>query len=250
VENKVGYVRRNWMSPPPVIDNVEEFNNQLREEMVADRKRDHYEKKERIAKLFEEDLDSLLYLPTEEFEVLRTDTAVANKYGEFKVDEETYHVGNAHPKQNLFLKIYWNRIVVYDEYGEKKLTQLPRKYVPKNTDDIDWIGELKIFRNKPRAIEQATYLQALPAAVKKYILPEDLNTRRERIKVLITLLGDYEMSDIEEVIQTASKQNKLEEAYLKAMLDYGNQEKVPKIHYGQTLTRYDQLRPEGVVSHE
>jgi len=250
VENKVGYVRRNWMSPPPVINDVAEFNHHLREEMAADRDRDHYEKKEPIAKLFEEDKEALLYLPTEEFEVLRTDTAVANKYGEFKVDEETYHVGSAHPKQNLFLKVYWNRIEVYDEYGERKLTTLPRKYVPKNTDDIDWIGELKIFRNKPRAIEQATYLQALPAAVKKYLLPEDLTTRRERIKVLITLLGDYEMTEIEEVIQTAGKQNKLEEAYLKAMLDYGSQEKVPKLDYGQTLTRYDQLRPEGVISHE
>ena len=30
VENKVGYVRRNWMSPSPVIDNLEEFNSKLK----------------------------------------------------------------------------------------------------------------------------------------------------------------------------------------------------------------------------
>jgi len=250
VENKVGYVRRNWMSPPPVISGLSEFNDHLREEMVADRDRKHYEKDELISELFKDDLDSLLKLPTEEFEVLRTDTKVANKYGEITVNKNTYHVGGAHPKQELFLKIYWNEIEVYDEYGERKLTTLPRKYIPKRVDDIDWIAELKIFKTKPRAIEQAAYLKALPAATKKYLLPEDLNIRRKRIKVLINLLKDYEMSEIEKAIQTASKQNKLEKEYLKAILAYGNQESIPKRDPGTTLARYDRLRPEGVSYHE
>ncbi len=98
VENKVGYVRRNWMSPPPVISGLSEFNDHLREEMVADRDRKHYEKDELISELFKDDLDSLLKLPTEEFEVLRTDTKVANKYGEITVNKNTYHVGA--PTQN------------------------------------------------------------------------------------------------------------------------------------------------------
>ena len=250
VEGKVGYVRRNWMSPPPVIANVSKLNDHLKEEMAADRDRDHYEKKERIAELFAEDKDALLRLPTEEFEVLRTDAAVANKYGEIKVDEETYHVGEAHPKQNLFLKIYWNEIVVFDEYGERKLTTLPRKYLPKRVDDIDWTGELKIFKTKPRAIEQAAYLQALPAATKEYLLPEDLTARRERIKVLITLLEDYEMSEIDKVIKTAVEQNKTDKEYLKAILAYGNEESRQKPAQDIKLSRYDSLRPQGVGSGE
>src|SRR6056297_928923 len=250
VENKVGYVRRNWMSPPPLISDVAEFNDNLKAEMAEDRDRDHYEKDELISELFKDDLDSLLKLPTEGFEVLRTDTAVANKYGEITVKDETYHVGNAHPGQNLFLKIYWNEILVYDKYGEKKLTTLHRKYLPKRVDDIDWIGELKIFKTKPRAIEQAAYLQALPAATKEYLLPEDLTTRRKRIKVLITLLEDYEMSEIEKAIQAASKQNKLEKEYLKAILAYGKEESQQRPVQDIKLSRYDSLRPQGVGSHE
>jgi len=249
VENKVGYVRRNWMSPPPVISNFSKFNDRLKEEMAADRDRKHYEKDKLISELFKDDLDSLLKLPTEEFEVLRTDTKVANKYGEITVKDETYHVGSAHPRQNLFLKIYWNEIAVYDEYGERKLTTLPRKYLPKRVEDIDWIGELKIFKTKPRAIEQAAYLQALPAATKKYLLPENLTTRRERIKVLITLLKDYEMREIDKAIQTSSQQNKLEKEYLKAILAYGSEENQQKPVQQFKLSRYDQLRPEGVTSH-
>lgn len=250
VEGKIGYVRRNWMSPPPVISDVAQFNDHLKKEMAADRDRDHYQKKEPIAKLFEEDKDSLLFLPTEEFEVVRTDTKVANKYGEITVKDETYHVGDAHPRQNLFLKIYWNKIVVYDEYGERKLTTQPRKYLPKRVDDIDWIGELKIFKTKPRAIEQAAYLKALPAATKEFLLSEDLNTRRERIKVLIELLGSYDMTEIDKAIHSATRENKLDKEYLKAILTYGNQEKVPTPNYGPTLARYDKLCPEGVSYHE
>ena len=250
VEGKIGYVRRNWMSPPPVISEVSEFNVHLKEEMAADRDRKHYDKDELISELFKDDLEVLLKLPTEEFEVVRTDTAVANKYGEISVKEETYHVGGAHPRQNLFLKIYWNKILVYDEYGERKLATLPRKYVPKSIDDIDWIGELKIFKTKPRAIEQAAYLKALPAATKKYLLPEDLNTRRKRIKVLIGLLKNYEMTEIEKALKTATREDKLEKEYVLAILAYGSEENQQKPVQQFKLSRYDQLRPEGVTSHE
>jgi len=250
VENKVGYVRRNWMSPPPVISDIAEFNDNLKAEMAADRDRKHYEKDELISELFKNDLDSLLKLPKKEFEVLRTEAKVANKYGEITVDENTYHVGDAHPKQKLFLKIYWNEIAVYDEYGERKLTTLPRKYVPKNTDDIDWIGELKIFKTKPRAIEQAAYLKALPAATKKYLLPEDLTTRRERIKVLIDLLEDYDMTEIDKAIKTAAEESKPDEEYLKAILAYGNEKSQQKPVQDIKLSRYDSLRPQGVGSGE
>jgi len=245
----VGYVRRNWMSPTPVISNVSEFNEYLKEEMAKDRDRKHYQKGKLISQLFKDDLDSLLKLPTEEFEVVGTDTKVANKYGEIKVGDETYHVGDAHPRQNLFLKIYWNKIAVYDEYGEKRLTTLPRKYLPRKVDDIDWIGELKIFKTKPRAIEQAAYLGALPAATKEYLLPEDLNARRERIKVLITLLKDYDMTEIDKAIHSATRENKLEVEYLKAILAYGGQKTQQPVQ-GLKLSQYDRLCPQGVDSHE
>ena len=175
---------------------------------------------------------------------------MANKYGEIKVNGKLYHVASAYPNREFFLKIYWDKIIVFDEYGETKLAQLPRKYVSKRVDDIDWIGELKIFKNKPRAIEQATYLQALPAATKEYLLPEDLTARRERIKVLISLLEDYEMSEIEKAIKSATRENKPDKEYLKVILAYGNQKPLPKPDQGGTLSRYDQLRPEGVTSNE
>jgi len=197
-------------------------------------------------------MNALLTLPTTSFEVARTETAITNKYGEIKVDDDIYHVPAAHPHQKLFLKVYWDLIEVYDEYGEKKITQCPRKYV-QNTDKIDWIGELKIFLNKPRAIELATYLQALPNIIKQYLLPPDLSERRKRIKILISLLGDYKMTEIAKAVETGFERDKIGSADLRVLLEYqtSQSQQIPPLDESWTpesvsgwqpgLSEYDEL---------
>lgn len=219
IENKVGYVRRNWMSPMPVIEDVFEFNEYLKKEMINDRNRMHSSKKKLISKLWEEDLNNLLVLPTNPKEIIRTETAITNKYGEITVDDNLYHIAKAHHRQRLLLKIYWDKIIVYDQYGEEKITQCPRKYVQK-TDDIDWKIELEIFKNKPRAIEHATYLKALPEIIRKYLLADKLSKRRERIKVLIELLDNYRISEIADAVSKALEYSKTASEELKAILYY------------------------------
>src|SRR5690554_3938905 len=219
VENKVGYIRRNWMSPMPVIDDMDEFNEYLKKELIADRQRKHSSKDKLIARLWEDDLNKLLVLPTTPKEIVRTETAIVNKYGEFKIDNNPYHVGIVHPHQKLFLKVYWDKIIAYDQYGEELLTQIPRKYV-QQTGKIDWQSELKIFKNKPRAIEHATYLKALPVKVKEYLLSDNLSTRRERIKILLTLLTDYSITEINTAISTGLNTNRTSLSDIKAILYY------------------------------
>ena len=52
VENKVGYLRRNYLLPPPEIKDIEAFNEQLLKECKEDLEREHYVKEEKISKLF------------------------------------------------------------------------------------------------------------------------------------------------------------------------------------------------------
>jgi transposase len=224
IEGKVGYVRRNWMSPMPVIEDIFEFNEYLKKELIDDRDRKHSSKEKLISKLWEEDINNLLVLPTNPKEIIRTETAIANKYGEFTVDKNHYHVAKAHHRQNLLLKIYWDKIIVYDQYGEEMITQCPRQYVQK-TDDIDWKSELEIFKNKPRAIEHATYLKALPEIIKKYLLADKLSTRRERIKIIIKLLDKYCISEIAEAVSKALECSKTAFEDLKAILYYQSAQK-------------------------
>ncbi|MFW6389880.1 MAG: IS21 family transposase [Halanaerobiales bacterium] len=260
IEGKVGYVRRNWMSPMPVIEDIFEFNKYLKKELIEDRDRKHSSKEKLISELWEEDLNNLLVLPTNPKEIIRTETALVNKYGEITVDDNLYHIGKAHPRQKLLLKIYWDQIIIYEQYGEEKITQCPRKYVQK-TDDIDWKNELEIFKNKPRAIEHATYLKALPEVVKKYLLADKLSSRRKRIKIIIELLNDYSISNIKEAVSKALETSKTALEDLKAILYYqstpkDNKEPVEEswtpedvVNWQPGLTDYNELCQE-LVSNE
>lgn len=219
VEGKVGYVRRNWMSPRPIIEDITEFNSYLQKELVNDRNRKHSEKNEYISKLWVDDKKALLTLPSLPHEIISTDRKRPNKYNEIKVNKNTYHVPKSYPGQELFLKIYWNKIEIYDKHGEEKISEQPRKYI-NLVDKIDWQAELEIFINKPRAIEHATYLKALPEAIKTYLLPEELTLRKKRVKNLIKLLDDYTITEIKKVITIGFKDDTLSLSDLKAILAY------------------------------
>ncbi len=261
VENKVGYIRRNFMSPMPVIDDIAKFNKKLSKKLIADRERLHSEKKQFISQLMDDDLQALLSLPDTPYEVVRTETALTNKYGEIKIDNNVYHVASAYPHQKLFVKIYWDHIEVFDEYGETKLTYCPRKYIH-DSDNIDWISELQIYQNKPRAIEHATYLKALPEKIKQYILINELKERRNRIKIIISLLENYTISEIDEVMEIALEFNKTDIEDIKALLIYHTSKKPDKkpleefwtpddiLDWVPTLSDYNQLLKGGDSHYE
>ena len=88
------------------------------------------------------------------------------------------------------LKAYWDRIEILDEYGEKLLHSCPRLYL-QSAKEIDWASELEIFIRRPRAVERAVCLKALPDCIKDYFLSaEDLKERRQRIKAMVDVLRD------------------------------------------------------------
>ena len=65
VENKVGYIRRNYLLPPPKITDLTAFNAKLLEDCMADLEREHYIKKEPISDLFKVEREALIPLPRE-----------------------------------------------------------------------------------------------------------------------------------------------------------------------------------------
>ncbi len=193
VETKVGYVRRNNFSPLPIIDDLDEFNNELHKKMVRDRQREHYTKKVLIEELWEEDRNSLLVLPTSALELVRLHTRVLNKYGEIKINEQLYRVPNISPGQKVLVKEHWDHLEILDASGEKLFHVCPRVYMQK-AENIDWVAELEIFIQRPRAAERAVYLRALPDSIKDYILStEDLRERRQRIIATVDILRHFSL---------------------------------------------------------
>jgi len=199
-EGKVGYVRRNQLTPMPFTGDLLEYNNELKRKGTKDRQRMHYRKNRLIEELWQEDLAALRPLPDEQFEVVRLATAKANKYSEISVGKHEYHVPMLKSGQNVFVKVHWDNIEIYDEYGEEFVLRCPRKYALK-TELIDWAAELTIYANKPRAIEYATHLKALPKPIMDYLLAPQLNDRRVRVRNIITLLADYSVLEIAAVLE-------------------------------------------------
>lgn len=219
VEHRVGYARRNDMTPMLLLDNLDEMNRHLAQKAEQDRDRPHYEKGKKIAELWAEEQKCLLPPPIEEYEPVRTTTAVVNQVGEITLDKERYHVPAAAPRQRVFVKVFWDRLEVFDAYGETKLGQSPRVYTFK-ADKVDWKAELAIFRRKPRAIEHATYLKALPQIPRQFLLDAPFAERRRRVETLIALFEDYSLATIEEAIRTGLRYGSTDLGGLKAIAGY------------------------------
>lgn len=259
VEGKIGYVRRNNFSPVPFINNLEEFNQSLNERMQADRNRMHYAKGALIGELWEEDLAQLLPLPNAPLEIMQPHTCVVNKYGEIKIDNHLYRVPNVSPSRRVLAKAYWDHIMIFDRYGEKLLHSCPRLYA-QSAANIDWASELEIFINRPRAVERAVYLKALPDCIKDYLLSaRDLKERRQRIKAMVGILRQHPLDIAIKAAGLALSYGKTDEGSLKAFAAYEedvlNADPIPLkepwtpsevAQWQPDLSIYDQL---GVVSH-
>ena len=190
VENKVGYVRRNFLSPIVCIDDFATFNAELNEQLIQDMQRPHYEKNRLIAELWEEDRERLLMLPNSPFEAVQLETALANKYGEIKVGGDVYHVPTVAPGRRLLVKSHWDRIEVMDERGQETLCTCPRHYMRK-AEAIDWAAELAVYARRPRALEHAVYLKGLPEEIREFLFVPDMGDRRHRIRTMIDVLETF-----------------------------------------------------------
>jgi hypothetical protein len=204
VENKVGYTRRNSLTPPPVVSGLDELNTRLEELTESDRERIHYRKGKPIAELFKDDQQALLPLPREPFLVARSELLRVNKYGEIKIGEESYRVPQAAVRQRLFVRIHAFHLEVFDQTGETRLTTMPRHYALDITQ-IDWVANLQIFVNKPRAVELANCLKAMPGELRDYILSAELRGRPKRIKALMELLQPHRLATVQTALKRAKE---------------------------------------------
>lgn len=221
VENKVGYVRRNFLTPLPAATNLDAANQALKQNLEQDMNRPHYRKKKPIAALWREDQSALHPLPAERYEICRTLTASANTVGEITVDGEVYHVARAMPGQKLFIKLYWDQLKVFDAYGEEHLATIPRTYIPQREQAIDWAAELRPFLRKPRAVQHATYLQALPEEIRSFVTGVQQKERAARLKILIDLFeSGHGVEDIAGAVQLALETGRTDAASMQVLVGY------------------------------
>ena len=131
-----------------------------------------------------------------------------------------YRVPNVPPRCRVLVKAYWDRLKNVDEYGDKPLHTCPRFYL-QDAKNIDWAAELDIFIQRPRAVEGAVYLKALPDRLKEYFLSTThLGERRHRISAMVHVLGQYPLEVAEKAAANSLRYGKTDGASLKTFAAY------------------------------
>jgi transposase len=119
VENKVGYVRRNWCVPLPEAPDLEGLQAQLAQKAINDRANIHYAKGLPQGELWEQEKQKLQALPPPPFEAYRLERVKTNAYGEIIVDQRAVKVPIQYAGESLWLKVWWDRIqILNEEYDE------------------------------------------------------------------------------------------------------------------------------------
>lgn len=194
VENKVGYVRYNHITPAPVIEGFEHLTDLLEQELTKDRQRIHYKKQVSIQELLEEEHQYLLALPDKEYPVFKEEKLKANKYGEITLDKVKVYVPKGYNYSSLSIVKYWDRFKVLSPHGEI-LYEDNRPYMHKNRE-IPWKSILKAWLGKPRSVTYSRFSAYLPARIYEYVSISNLTIRKERLKWIIALLTTHDMIQI------------------------------------------------------
>lgn len=228
VENKVGYVRYNFVTPAPVIVDLEHLTKILNEYLTKDRERLHYKKQVPLKELLEEEHQYLLALPEENYQVFKEEVVTANKYGEIVLDKVMVHVPKGYNYAQLRIIKYWNRFKVVSPYGEI-LYEDNRPYMHKKRA-IPWKSILKAWLDKPRVATYSRFSTYLPGRIVEYLNIDNMKIRKDRLRWLIGLLANHDMEEInDQFYDLLSKQS--------------DDLSEPDCHpYDVDWTKYDQLQ--------
>ena len=234
VENKVGYVRYNFFSLPPVIKDFEDLTEQLKQQLKEDRDRPHYEKEELIEDLWQQEQKQLIKLPEESYPVFKQFPIKFNKYNEFKLDKHFIHVPRARNYVQLYCITYWDSFKVITNEGEILLSDA-RPYMKKRRF-IPWKEILKDWLKKPRVVDHSRYSSYLPTRIKEYLTVPSFALRKQRMNELISLLVTHDMKEIDQNFYELIGKNSDDQEH----------------PYGVKWTDYDALSPKGMEasSHE
>jgi len=200
VENKVGYIRRNYLLPPPEIKDLETYNAKLLMKCMEDLKREHYVKGEKINELFATEQEALIPLPRETFRVFTLEKVKTDKYSFIQYDSNRYSTSPEYAKCEMWLEIGAYELRVLNSRYEHIVTH-ERKYERESSPTIDfenYIGELS---RKPRAFLSSPYFPTLPEAVQKYLKNCTYAELKKMLLTLVPIIKDGKIGDAAAVLE-------------------------------------------------
>ena len=206
VENKVGYLRRNYMLPPPKIENLETFNRELLEKCSQDLEREHYRKGEQISEMFTEEQKALMPLPLEPFRVFTLEKAKTDKYSLLPYDSNFYSTAPEYAECEMWLEVGANEIRILNEKYECVATHA-RKYGRHSEPDFKFEPYIPALVRKPRAFLKSPYFLTLPETLRNYLKNCAYRDLRKMLLVLLPIFMDDKAGDAAAVFELSEIRN-------------------------------------------
>ena len=203
VENKVGYLRRNYLLPPPRIENLDKFNQALLERCMEDLQREHYVKKEQIAELFRAEQEGLIPLPRERFRVFTLEKMKTYKYSFLHFDKNRYSTSPEYAECELWLEIGTSELRVLNGNYEQ-IAVHKRLYGHKLEPAIDFENYIGALSRKPRAFLSSPYFLTLPDAVQSHLKGCGYADLKKMLLTLVPIIREGKIGDAAVVLELSA----------------------------------------------
>jgi len=206
VENKVGYLRRNYLLPPPLIEDLDGFNKNLLEQCMADLQREHYVKKEQILDLFRAEQEALIPLPRERFRVFVLEKVKTDKYSFINYDKRPYSTAPEYAECEMWLEIGVSELRVLNEKYEQIVVH-ERKYGQTLEPTIDFENYIGALSRKPRAFLNSPYFLTLPEPVQSYLKNCKYADLKQMLLTLVPIIREGKIGDAAVVLELSTIRN-------------------------------------------
>ena len=206
VENKVGYLRRNYLLPPPKVESqkdLDELNQKLLEDCKKDLMREHYIKQEQMSELFKEEQKSLIPLPREAFRVFKVEKVQTDGYSFIRFENNRYSTSPEYPNSEVWLEIGTSELRILNENYEQ-IAAHKRKYTKETMPQIDFENYVSTLARKPRAFLSSPYFATLPKPIQEHLKSCKYPELKKMLLTLVPIIREGRIGDASAVIELAS----------------------------------------------
>jgi hypothetical protein len=154
VEEGVGYVRRNFMTPLLEADTFDDLNEQLRQACLQDDHRRVDRQPQTIGEAWQKERPLLRSLPRHTFDCCQEVTARLNGYSQIEVDANRYSVPTDRATSQMRVKLYPFQIKIYRLDEKEAVAVHPRCY-GHHQDILEPLHYLPLLAQRPGALNHA-----------------------------------------------------------------------------------------------
>jgi transposase len=155
-EGAVGYVRRNYMVPMPVVESFGELNDQLLASCLRYGQHRMAGRTDMVDELFAREREHLIRLPAIPYSNQRFIEAKVNKYATVMVDKNHYSVPASYTGLSVRVQLTIDRMDMF--YEGKKIASQERLF-GNNKWQLDPQHYLELIRRKPGAFDSALVIR-------------------------------------------------------------------------------------------